>query len=129
MASIQNRSRIVVRVKNLANLTRAFPFDALDAVQAYVDELRRIGYKPTAKQEEDTWEVRIRRKGSPSQSVTFRSRKQAETCIKKVGAELSTGLIRDYTKAHRITFAQLLVRYMQGLKKKSAQVIAYKIEG
>lgn len=128
MAAIQNRSRIVVTVRARADLARSFPFDALDPVQSYVDELRSKGFKPTAKQASDTWEVRIRQKGFPSQNLTFKSYARAQTFIKKVESERSTGLFRDYTKAHLTTFAELLVRYLREFKRKSSRVIAYKIE-
>jgi integrase len=128
MATIQNRSRIVVSVKNRPSDTRYFPFNATDKAQAYVSELRKQGFRPKAKQEEDTWEVRIRQKGYPSQNVTFQSERDAKAFAAKLDSERSTGLIRDYTKARQVTFAHLLVRYMREFKKKSAQVIAYKIE-
>lgn len=129
MATIQNRSRITVTVKNRADLTRSFPYNALEEVEVYVHHVREtFKLKPIAKQGEDTWEVRLRQKGYPSQNVTFHSRKDAEAFVKKLESERSTGLVRDYTKAHQVTFAQLLVRYMREFKGKSAQVIAYKVE-
>lgn len=128
MATIQNRSRIVVTVKNRPDDTRYFPFNALDKVEAYVNELRAKGLRPQAKQGEDTWEARMRQKGYPPQNVTFQSLKNAEAFVKKLESERSTGLIRDYTKAHQVSFAHLLVRYLREFKGKSAQVIAYKAE-
>ncbi len=63
MATIQNRSRIAVTVKNRHDLTRSFSYNALDKVEAYVGELRGKGFRPKAEQGDDTWEVRFREKG------------------------------------------------------------------
>ena len=128
MATIQNRSRITVTVKNRPDVTRSFPYNALEKVKAYFEELRSRRLRPAAKQGDDTWEVRVRDKGYPAQNITCHSRKEAEDLVKKLDAERSTGLVRDYTKAHQVTFAHLLVRYVREFKKKSAKVIAYKIE-
>ena len=65
MATIQNRSRITVTVKNRNDLTRSFSYNALDKVEAYVAELRSKGFRPKAEQGDDTWEVRFREKGYP----------------------------------------------------------------
>ena len=108
MATIQNRSRITVTVKNRRDLTRSFSYNALDKVEAYVGELRSKGFRPKAEQGDDTWEVRFREKGYPTQNITCPSRKEAEALVKKLESERSTGLIRDYTKAHQVTFAQLV---------------------
>lgn len=128
MATIQNRSRITVTVKNRPDVTRSFSYNALDKVEAYVAELRGHGLRPKAAQGDDTWEVRFREKGYPSQNITCPSRKEAEALVQKLNSERSTGLIRDYTKAHKVTFAHLLVRYLREFKKKSAPVVAYTIE-
>lgn len=128
MATIQNRSRITVKVKRRHDITRSFPYNALDKVEAYVKELRSRGLRPEAKQGDDTWEVRVRDKGYPPQNITCHSRQEAEALVKKLDAERSTGLVRDYTKAHKVTFAHLLVRYLREFKKKSAKVVAYKVE-
>lgn len=85
MATIQNRSRITVTVKNRPDVTRSFSYNALDKVEAYVGELRSKGLRPKAAQGDDT-------------------------------------------KAHQVTFAHLLLRYLREFKGKSARVIAYKVE-
>lgn len=128
MTSIQNRSRIAVTVPGKAAHTRLFPFNALGKVQAYVDELRAQGLKARAAQQSDAWEVRVRQKGYAPQNLTFQSLAAAEQFMLNVKAERSIGLFRDYTKARHTTFAHLLVRYLKEFKKKSAKVIAYKIE-
>ncbi|WP_397534116.1 hypothetical protein [Roseateles sp.] len=50
MATIQNRSRITVTVKNRPDVTRSFSCNALDKVEAYVGELRSKGFRPKAEQ-------------------------------------------------------------------------------
>lgn len=46
MASIENRSRIQVTVKNRDDLTKDFARNADKAIQGYVQELRTQGLKP-----------------------------------------------------------------------------------
>lgn len=46
MASIENRSRIQVTVKNRDDLTKQFAYSADKAIQAYVQKLRDEELKP-----------------------------------------------------------------------------------
>jgi hypothetical protein len=74
---------------NRPDVTRSFPYNALDKVEAYVKELRSQRFRPEAKQGDDTWEVRVRDKGYPQQNITCPSRKEAEALVKKLDAERS----------------------------------------
>jgi hypothetical protein len=46
MARIENRSRFSVTVKNRDDLTRTFPYDAREAVAAYIADLKARKLKP-----------------------------------------------------------------------------------
>ncbi|HEY0954555.1 MAG TPA: hypothetical protein VGE36_07355 [Roseateles sp.] len=97
MAKPINRSRICVTVKNVKSKTRYFSHDQLEAVEAYVQELRGQKYKPNVKQLDDCWLARIRTKGQKEQTATFSSEKEAEHFIKHVEAERERGLFVDLT--------------------------------
>ena len=131
MATIENRSRFVVIVKNNDAKTKYFPYNKVRAVQAYRDELLAGGYKPKVNQLDEHWLVRIRQTGYEPVQATFSSKETAEVFVGKTTEERKRGLFMDYTKAHKATFAELLVRYLQeeAPKHKSAQILAYKIEG
>lgn len=92
MANIANRSRYRVTVKNVPDVTRHFPYDQLEAVDACMQELRAQGYKPKVKQLDESWLVRIRTKGQKDQTATFPSLKQSEAFIKRVEEERGRGL-------------------------------------
>jgi integrase len=131
LATITNRSRYVVSTKNRADLTREFPFsDALRA-QQYLKELRDQGFKPTLSQREDTLLVRIRKKGFPEQTFTTSSYEEAETAIGRIESDRQQGLFIDYTRAHKITFAELFERYIKEVcpRHKGKDVETYTLRG
>jgi len=111
MASITNRSRFFVSVKGRDDLHREFPCHRLAAARAYHAELAAQRLKPRLGQYEDTIEIRIRQKGWPALNYTAGSIAEAERVVHKVEEERSRGLFRDYTKAHQVTFADLIRRY------------------
>ncbi|MCL6468078.1 MAG: site-specific integrase, partial [Ralstonia sp.] len=113
MATIENRSKYVVSVKNNDALQRTFPFSELQRAKAYCVELREQGYKPKLGQLEDTFLVRIRQKGHKAQQFTVDSLAEAESAVARIEAERRAGLFRDYTRAHNVTFADLIRRYME----------------
>ncbi len=65
MATIENRSKYQVTVKNRPDLTLKFPFNRLADVKAHMAAVRAQGLKSRVEQEEDQVLVRIRRKGYP----------------------------------------------------------------
>ncbi|NKI93887.1 site-specific integrase [Rhizobacter sp. SG703] len=133
MATIANRSRFRVTVKNVPGATRHFSYDQLEAVEAYMQELRRSKkkYKPNVVQLDESWLVRIRTKGQKEQSATFSSLEQAERFIKRVEEERGRSLFADYSKSLKVTLAELIVRYLleESPKHKSHQVTSYCLEG
>lgn len=131
MADLTNRSRLSVTVKNRDDLQRYFPFDRTDACRAYVQELRKQGFKPVADQLDEHWLVRFRERGHKSMSATFGTLKEAEDFILQVTAERRRGLFVDYTASLKITLAELFVRYLldESPRHKSHQITAYTLEG
>jgi integrase len=131
VASIENRSRFIVTVKNNEAKTKHFPYNKLPAVEAYMQELRADGYKPKADQLDESWLVRIRQTGYPKLEKTFSSEEIAEAFVKKVEAERAQKIFIDYGKSFNATFAELLVRYLrdEAPEHKSKDLLAYKIEG
>ena len=131
MATIENRSRFRVTVKNRDDLTKNYSYNKLKDVESYMHQLRAQGLKPRAAQLDEHWLVRIRQSGYKPLESTFSSQAVAETFVNKTTEERSRGLFVDYTKAHKGTFAELLVRYLEeeAPKHKSHQVLAYTLEG
>lgn len=131
MAHIANRSRFRVTVKNKPDVTRHFSFDKLDAVEAYMKELRGQSFKPRVVQLDESWLVRIRDKGHKPLEATFSSEAAAIQFIDKTTEERKRGLFIDYTSALKVTFADLIVRFLldEAWKTKSGQVLAYSLEG
>lgn len=131
MAHIANRSRFRVTVKNRPDLTRHFSFDKVTAVEAYMGELRAQRLKPKVVQLDESWLVRIRDKGHKPLEATFGSEAAATQFVDKTTEERKRGLFIDYTAALKVTFADLLVRYLldEAWKTKSGQVLAYTLEG
>ncbi|MHB8494064.1 MAG: hypothetical protein ACYC9Z_03230 [Casimicrobiaceae bacterium] len=131
MATIQNRSRFRVSVRHNAALTLEFSFNRLAAVKVYMAELRDRGLKPRVDQLADHFEVRVRQCGYPPLNLTCASELAAETFVRKVEEERSRGHFVDYTKAHNITLAELLVRFLldESSRRRSCELERYKIEG
>lgn len=131
MAPIANRSRFRVTVKNNSGLTRHFSFDKLGAVEAYMKELRARFLKPRVVQLDESWLVRIRDKGHKPLEATFGSEKAATEFVDKTTEERKRGLFIDYTAALKVSFAELMVRYLleRAWTKKSGKVTAYCLEG
>lgn len=67
----------------------------------------------TLEQGDDGWLVRIRQKGYPTLNFRSISLEAAESDAARIEAERRTGLFIDYTKGHRITFAELIERYVE----------------
>lgn len=132
MATISNRSNYLVTVKNRADLQQSFPFNQLAQAKSYCAELKKQRLTPRLTQLEDTLTVRIREKGHRPLIFTATSLQEAEDCISRIESERRQGLFIDYTKAHQVTFAQLIRRYMEeeGPKHKGwEKVEKYKCAG
>lgn len=119
MATIENRSRYTVTVKNREDLFKEFSFRNIEEARVYASDLAKQ-FKPVLTQKEDSFFVRIRQTGYPSMQKTFSSLGEAETAVARIEAERQDGIFIDYTKAHKVSFEDLLRRYMkeEGPKKK-----------
>ena len=113
MATLINRSRYTVRVPRRAELTRQFTYTQATVARAYLEELRAQGHPAALEQGDDGWLVRIRQKGYPELNFRSTSLEAAESDAARIEAERRTGLFIDYTKGHRITFAELIERYVE----------------
>lgn len=131
MPNCINRSRFRVTVKNRDDLTRHFPYDKVDAVKAYMEELRARHLKPHVVQLDEHWLVRIRNKGHKAVQATFKSRDEADLFVKQVTAEQQRGIFVDYTISRKITLGELLVRYLleEAPRQKSRKILEYSLEG
>lgn len=113
MARPENRSKFTVFVPRKPALTRRFAFSRHDDAQHYLASLLAQGLPATVTQDDDVWYVRIRRKGHPAQAKTFQTFEEADAFIKVFEAGESTGLVRDYTAAAKVTLAHLIERYIK----------------
>lgn len=129
MAYIENRSRFKVTVHNRGDLTRTFPFDAQEAVKAYVGELKLQKYKPKASRLNDAYLVRFRTTGYADMNLTVESEEEAVELEQRIEAERRRGLFIDYTKGWKFTFGDLLARYLreEAPRQASFEVLGYKI--
>lgn len=129
MARIENRSRFTVSVKNRDDLTRTFPFDAQEAAKAYIAELKASNLKPKAGRLNDAYLVRFRTVGYPDMNLTVGSEDEAVELEQRIEAERRRGLFIDYTKGWKVTFGDLLARYLreEAPRHKSFEVVGYKI--
>ena len=111
MASITNRSRYTVSVTRRPELTRSFPHTAKARATEYCATLRAQGLKPKLRQGTDAWLVRI---GSGRQRASFsaRSLDEAQHTVNEIEAQRARGLMIDYIAARKITFAELVQRYI-----------------
>ncbi len=59
------------------------------------------------------WQAIVRRKGHPSQTKTFRAKRDAETWARGIESEMDRGVWRDTSAAERTTLKECLDRYSQ----------------
>lgn len=116
MASISNRSAFTVTVpghRDKKKYTRTFVYGKLKDAEAYMRALIEQGLTPDIAQAEDTFQVKVIRKGHKDQFKTFKTLAEAETYVKRIESEEDQGLFRDYTQAAKTTTADLIRRYME----------------
>jgi len=87
MASIENRSRHQVMVKNRDDLTKTFPHNLLPTAEAYCQSLRAQKLKPKLSRLDDHFIVRVRKKGIEEQVLHADSLEQAEQIKMKLKVE------------------------------------------
>lgn len=109
MATIENRRRYTVSFKNRSDLYREFPFTQL---KQYASDLGKE-CKVNLSQKEDSLLIKIIQTGHKPVRFTCQSRQGAAYAIARIKAERRTGLFLDYTKAHTLTFEDLLRKYVK----------------
>ncbi len=67
--------------------------------------------KNTDKSRNTTWQVKIRRKGFPSRTMTFPSKVQAQEWARRIEADMDTAAHPTNNNAERTTLADILIRY------------------
>jgi integrase len=116
MATIMNRSKWTVSVKNREDLARTFPYSASAEIRAYIAKLRtEERVEPNARQAEDTFLIRIRQKGYEPCTETADSLQGAEDYVLRIESERRSGLFVDYSKAHRTTMAKIMKLYIDSV--------------
>lgn len=129
MATITNRSRFRITVRNRADLEHTFPYSGESKVKDYFSKLKAQGFSPKISRPDDSFEVKIRQKGFKDQNLTVSSYEDAELLITQIESERKRGLFIDYTKGWNISFADLLRRYLleEAPRHKSFETLAYRI--
>ena len=112
MATISNRSRFRLTVKNRDDLERTFPYSVESKVKEYVRKLRAQGFSPKVSRLNDSFEIKIRQKGFKDLSFSVSSYEEAEDFITQIESERKRGIFIDYTKGWNISFSNLLQRYL-----------------
>lgn len=129
MASIENRSKIQISVKNRDDLTKTFEYSADKAIKAYVEQLKAQGYKPKLASLNNYYAVRARQVGYPTLCLYASSEVEALELKQRIESERRRGIVIDYGLARRTTFADLLIRYLheEAPRHRSFEVESYKI--
>lgn len=129
MASIENRSRFQVSVKNRSELTKTFAHTSKSKAEEYCQSLASQKLKPKLTRLDDTFIVRIRSQGCDEQILRAKSLEEAKLFKAKLKVEHAQGLFINYAKAQSTTLADLLIRYLweEAPRNKSFEVEAYKI--
>jgi hypothetical protein len=113
MASITNRSKYIVEVAGAPELTQTFPHTAAIKAKRYKKDLAANGHSGLIRQLEDNFLLRIRDKGYPEYIYKATSYEDAEQELQRVLGDRARGRRVDYTKARKITLAQLIDQYLQ----------------
>jgi len=103
MASIENRAKVQVSVKNRDDLTKTVEYCADKAIAAYVEQLKAQGYKPRLASLNNCYVVRARQVGYPTLSMSASSEEEAP---RPEGRE-NAGLLRWPMVSHPPTRSEL----------------------
>ncbi|PHV48369.1 integrase [Janthinobacterium sp. BJB301] len=126
MASIENRSRFVVSVKNREDLTQTFAYNRDKQLKAYIAKLKADGYKPKLVRTNDSFAIRVRDAGHLNQCLYAHTEQEAVDIKQRLELERRNGLFVDYAKGRSVTFADLLARY---LREVSPRHKGFEVEG
>ncbi|MFH1914874.1 MAG: site-specific integrase [Pseudomonadota bacterium] len=67
------------------------------------------------------WEVRIRRKGYPTQSATFERKSEAEAWAREIESEMGRGVFISRAEAEKTTLTEAIDRFIEEFSDKYAQ--------
>lgn len=109
--SISNRSPWMVRVRTFPALDRQFRYGDQITAQAYLQQMQAQGRRATLGQLETAFQLRVRRQGLKTSTITFDTLAQAEQAALKIKSELSVSIVRDYAVAAQTTLRTLMERY------------------
>ena len=126
MASIENRSRYVVTVQNRDDLTKTFACTREAKLKTYIAHLKAQGYKAKLSRTNDKYLVRVREGGKTEQTLPASSEQEAIDIKQRIELERRSGLFIDYSKGRRVSFADLLARY---LREESPRHKGFEVEG
>ncbi|MDR3367993.1 site-specific integrase [Rhodoferax sp.] len=126
MASIENRSRFVVEVHKAPELTQTFAYNREPALKAYLADLDSRGYKPKLSRTDDSFAIRIREGAHPKQCLYASTEGEAVGIKQKIEEERNRSLFIDYAQGFRVTFADLLARYLREISPRHK---GFEIEG
>lgn len=113
MASIENRSRYVVTVQNRDDLTKTFACTREAELKTYIAHLKAQGYKAKLSRTNDKYLVRVREGGKTKQTLPATSEQEAIDIKQRIELERRNGLFIDYSKGRRVSFGDLLARYLR----------------
>jgi integrase len=129
VASIENRSHFLVTVKNRDDLTKTFPHNRSKVAEAYSRSLESQKLKPKLVRMDDQYAIRDRSISRAGQTLTAKSKAEAELIKSQLENEQKRHIFIDYAQGYKTTFADLLIRYLreEAPRVKSFEVIGYKI--
>jgi len=129
MASIENRSRFLVTVKNREDLSQTFHYSAKQGLQAHLHQLKSQGFKPKLSRLDDVFAVRVRQIGYPDQCIFAGSDQEAVDIKLAIESERNRGIFTDYRLGWQTKFSDLLTRYLheESPRHKNFEIEGYKI--
>ena len=104
MASVENRSKIQVSVKNRDDLTKTFEYSADKAIKAYVEQLKAQGYKPKLASLNNRYAIRARQVGYPDLCLFAASEEEALELKQRIKSEMTRGQERSCPGPPRSSF-------------------------
>jgi integrase len=126
MASIENRSRFIVKIHKRDDLTKTFAYNRETALKAYIAQLETDGYQPKLSRADDSFAVRIRDAAHRTQCLYATTENEAVKIKLRIEGERQNCLFVDYAKGQRVTFGDLLARYLREISPRHK---GFEIEG
>lgn len=112
-SNIQNRSPWLVQVRSRPDHDRRFSYPRHQDAQRYLETLVEQGLKAKLIQLETSFQLRLRRLGVKTQTITFDTYEEADQARMRMEADLSVSIVRDYAQATQATLRDLMSRYLE----------------